>query len=288
MSISGALLAAAGGGSAKKSTLPTPVAVAYGTFFFIGLIVHHVIAGGEFSSILTMSVIVQCLGVSFLCMQVATKNTVAGVSAGGLILDACASGLRLSSTTWLNGYLPVDESGDHVYQIVDMCSLAMVLWLLYQVLVAKRETYQESEDTLPVGPMVVGCLVAAGLFYGNMNDRPLFDALWMAGLFAGVVAIMPQLSLIMKSGGRCEALTAHYMAALALSRILSGTFMWYARFDITCDEWITGFNHTVVAILGAHALHLALLSDFAYYYVRAILQKGLTEEVQFDVSCEYV
>lgn len=267
---------------------PSPVSIAYGVFFAIGFIVHHTVAGGEFSSILTLSIIVQCLGVSFLCIQVLTKNSAAGISAGALMLDACASAFRLSSTVWLDGYLPVDESGDHVYQIVDVCSLAMVLWLLHQVLVVKRHTYQEVEDTLPVLPMVVGCLVMAAVFYGNMDDHPLFDALWMAGLFSGVVAVMPQLSLIMKSGGRAEALTAHYMAALALSRILSGIFMWYARFDITCDEWVTGVNHTVVLILTAHFLHLALLSDFAYYYVRSILQRGLSEEVQFDNACEYV
>eukprot|EP00929_Paragymnodinium_shiwhaense_P094861 TRINITY_DN5568_c0_g4_i2.p1 TRINITY_DN5568_c0_g4~~TRINITY_DN5568_c0_g4_i2.p1 ORF type:complete len:283 (-),score=69.48 TRINITY_DN5568_c0_g4_i2:101-949(-) len=271
-----------GAAAASKSGLPSPIAIAYGVFGVVGLIVHHVVAGGEFSSILTLSVIVQCLGVSFLCLQVVSKNSVAGISAGALILDACASGFRLSSTTWLDGYLPVDESGDHVYQIVDMCSLAMVSWLLYQVLVGKRSSYQEEEDTLPVVPMIVGCLVMAGLFYGNMNDRPLFDALWMAGLFSGVVAVMPQLSLIMKSGGRADALTAHYMAALALSRVLSGIFMWYARFDITCDEWVTGFNHTVVAILGAHLLHLILLSDFAYFYAKGVMKKGLTEEIELS------
>merc|ERR1719409_1977724 len=104
----------------------------------------------------------------------------------------------------------------------------------------------------------------------------------MAGLLCGVVAVMPQLSLVMKSGGRAEALTSHYIAALAVARVLSGIFMWYARFDITCDEWIMGFNHAVVAILGAHFLHLVLLTDFAYYYMKAVLQQGLTEGVQFD------
>lgn len=272
----------------RKSGLPSPVAAAYGLFTAIAFIVHHVVAGGEFSSILTLSVMVQCLGVSFLCMQVLSTGSAAGISAGALVLDACAFGFRLSSTTWLNGYLPVDESGDHVYQIVDMCSFAMVLWLLYQVLVVKRSSYQEAEDVLPILPMVVGCFVLAALFYGNMNDRPLFDAAWMAGLLAGVVAVMPQLSLVMKSGGRTEALTAHYMAALALSRVLSGIFMWYARFDISCDEWISGINHTVIMILGAHALHLILLSDFAYFYTRAVMMKGLGEAVELATSCEYV
>eukprot|EP00419_Tripos_fusus_P053703 CAMPEP_0172798248 /NCGR_PEP_ID=MMETSP1075-20121228/1017_1 /TAXON_ID=2916 /ORGANISM="Ceratium fusus, Strain PA161109" /LENGTH=120 /DNA_ID=CAMNT_0013635669 /DNA_START=46 /DNA_END=408 /DNA_ORIENTATION=+ len=108
-----------------------------------------------------------------------------------------------------------------------------------------------------------------------MNARPVFDALWMAGLFVSVVAVLPQLWLIAQSHNRCEALTSHYIAALALSRVLSGTFMWHARHDITCDPWVEGFNHAVWSILGAHALHLLLLADFTYYYVKAVLKRGI-------------
>lgn len=277
-------MAVASNALAQKTGLPTPVVVAYISFASVALLVYHVVADGEFSAILTLSVMVQCLGITFLCMQTLCTGSVSGISAGALMLDAFASGFRLSSTTWLHGYLPVDESGDHVYQIVDMCSLAMVLWLLYRVLVTHRQTYQVCEDSMPVAPLVMVCLALAAVFHGDMNDRPLFDMLWMAGLFSGVFAVMPQLALIMKTGGRAEALTSHYMAALALSRVLSGIFMWEARNDITCAEWITGFNHTVFAILAAHLIHLLLLSDFAFYYVRAIMRKGLSEPVELTGS----
>jgi len=265
--------------SVQKAGVPAPIIIAYAFFAFVALIVYHVVADGEFSAIMTLSVMVQCLGVSFLCMQVLTKGSASGISAGSLVLDAFAFGFRLCSTTWLNGYLPIDESGDHVFQIVDMCSLAMVLWLLHRILVVNANSYQASEDSFPVAPLVLACLVFAAVFHGDMNDRPLFDTLWMAGLFAGVVSVLPQLALILKTGGRAEALTCHYMAALALSRVLSGIFMWYARFDITCVEMVTGFNHTVFAILGSHLVHLLLLSDFGYYYLRAMIQKGLSEPV---------
>jgi hypothetical protein len=264
----------------KQTQLPSPVKVAYAVFAAVAFLVYHVVADGEFSSILTLSVMVQCLGISFLCMQVVSTGSVSGISASALTLDAFAFGFRLSSTTWLPGYLPLDESGDHVYQIVDMCSLAMVCWLLYKVLVANRGTYQSDEDSLPAAPLVIVCLVLAAVFHGDMNLVPLFDTFWMAGLFTGVFAVLPQLRLILKTGGRAEALTSHYMAALALSRVLSGIFMWYARFDITCVEWISGFNHTVFAILGAHLVHLLLLSDFAYFYIKAEACEGRLRTVR--------
>merc|ERR1719436_448135 len=216
----------------------------------------------------------QCCGFALLTVQTLTQGTAEGISARALGLDALALCCRLSSTTWLHGYLPVDASGDWVYQAVDFASLALVLWLLHRVLVAKRCSYQEDEDSCAVLPMMFCCFVLAAILHADMNARPIFDTLWMAGLFISVVAVLPQLWLIHRNRGKVEALTSHYIAAMAVSRALSGVFMWHARADITCDFWVDGVNHAIWAILSAHALHLLLLADFAYY-VRAIAKTGI-------------
>merc|ERR1719276_654566 len=107
----------------------------------------------------------------------------------------------------------------------------------------------------------------------------------MAGLFMGILAVLPQLWMISRGSGRVEALTSHYIAAMAVSRLLSGAFMWHARFDITCVQWVEGYNHAVWAILGAHALHLVFLADFAYYYIRSVLRTGLSNgDLQLGVE----
>merc|ERR1719506_2037019 len=85
---------------------------------------------------------IQCLALALLALQLISTGSAAGISARALTLDAIALCCRLSSTLWLNGYLPVDASGDHIFQAFDLCSLAILLWLLYQVLVVKRATYQ--------------------------------------------------------------------------------------------------------------------------------------------------
>merc|ERR1719359_2209034 len=113
--------------------------------------------------------------------------------------------------------------------------------------------------------------VLAALLHGNMNSRPIFDGLWMAGVFLSAVAVLPQLWLITRTGGRVEALTSHHIAAMAASRALAGIFMWHARSDITCVPIVSDFNHAIWAILGAHLLHMVLLGDFAYYYLKAVL-----------------
>merc|ERR1719428_1304801 len=94
-----------------------------------------------------MAVMFQCSAVALLAMHVLSKGNAKGVSARALCLEALSFACRLSSTTWLNGYLPVDASGEFVYQLVDVLSLLMVLALLYQVLVTHRATYQEDMDS---------------------------------------------------------------------------------------------------------------------------------------------
>merc|ERR1719253_393453 len=196
--------------SAQKAckTPQTHLLIAYGLFAMSVGAVWHLVADGEFSSILTMSVMVQCLGVVLLALQVISSGSASGISAQALKLDALAVVCRLSSTLWLNGYLPVDASGDHIYQIIDICSLAILLWLLHEVLVVRRSTYQAEEDVMTVAPIAMGAVVLASLLHGNMNNRPVFDILWMAGLFMSAVAVLPQLWLITHTGGKVEALTS--------------------------------------------------------------------------------
>jgi len=249
--------------------------------FFLGLILamHHLVANGEFSSIMTMSVMIRCLGSALLTIQSVSSGSAAGISARALGLDAFALCCQLSSTLWLQGYLPVDASGDWVFQTFEVCTLMLVVGLLYHVLLQQKDSYQAEADSCPAVPLLLLSFILAVIFHADLNERPVFDTLWMTGLFADVVAVLPQLWLIARTGGRAQALTSHYIAAMACSRVFSGLFMWAARDDITCVEWISGFNHGLWAILGAHVLHFVFIADFGYYYMKAITTKGLASSV---------
>merc|ERR1719247_1246134 len=132
---------------------PSHLMIAYGVFILSAGTVWHFVADGEFSSILTMSVMVQCLAVVLLALQMISTGSASGISARALSLDALAICCRLSSTLWLNGYLPVDASGDYIFQGIDICSLAILAWTLYQILVVNQHSYQAEEDSLPILPM---------------------------------------------------------------------------------------------------------------------------------------
>ena len=70
-------------------------------------------------------------------------------------------------------------------------SPAMVLWLLRQAVVGHRGSYQADADSLPVGPPLLGALALAVLPHADINGRPIFDTLWMAGPFVGMALALP-------------------------------------------------------------------------------------------------
>jgi hypothetical protein len=266
-----------------KLAPPSQVLIAYAVFLGLSAWVYHFLADGEFSSIITMGVVFQCGAFIILAMQVISSGSCAGISARSLALEAIALCCKLSSTTHLDGYLPNDASGDWFYQVADVCSVLVVLWLLHQVLVTRRSSYEADNDSAPYLLTVVFiCVLLSALFHGDMNDYPLFDALYMCGLLLGVVAVLPQLWFITRAGGKVDVLTSHYIAMAAVARVCSGMFMWHARDDITCVPWVKGVSHAIWLILSAHLLHLFLLGDFAYIYVRTMITQGMQARVDLD------
>merc|ERR1719482_2607566 len=121
------------------------LAIAYVFFIASAGAAWYLVADGAFSSILTLSVMVHCLAVVLLGLQMIYAGSASGISAKALQLDALGLCCRLSSTLWLNGYLPVDASGDYVFQAFDLCSLAMLAWLLHRHYVANKGTFQSPD-----------------------------------------------------------------------------------------------------------------------------------------------
>eukprot|EP00929_Paragymnodinium_shiwhaense_P015069 TRINITY_DN12307_c0_g1_i1.p1 TRINITY_DN12307_c0_g1~~TRINITY_DN12307_c0_g1_i1.p1 ORF type:complete len:339 (+),score=62.79 TRINITY_DN12307_c0_g1_i1:110-1126(+) len=245
------------------------------SLFLTTAFVAYLIAGGTFSSMLTLSAIFQCLSLAIVAVQFATSGG-AGISAKSLSLDALALCCRLSSTFWFDGYLPLDITGDFLYQAVDVTSLALVFWLLRRV--TKSSTWQSEEDTLVLSPMAIFCVMLAALFHGDLNDHVLFDTLWLTGLLLSMLAVVPQLWLVEQTRRRLTAaeagcapgvatnpLASHALANATIGRLLSSAYMWTAGGEITCHPWwFWTFNHARWTILAAHVAHVTLLFDLAY------------------------
>jgi ER lumen protein retaining receptor len=213
-------------------------------FAIVALMAYHWIGEDQFSSILTISAIFQCLALCLLVVHALSNGSIHAISAKSLKLEGVALACRLSTTVWLEGYVPTDHTGDWLYQCIDGLSLSLVLGLLYHLRKAQKAQHNASEvdaDSLPAMPFVVGSVVIACLFHGTIMTYLIFDAIWMCGLFVGIVAVIPQLWLMTHNGGKKPALTSHFIAVMAFSRVLSGSYMWTAAKEITCEPWIEGF-----------------------------------------------
>merc|ERR1719387_515695 len=177
-------------------------------FGVLGFWIFHVIAERQVTSILTLSVYAQALSFNLLRMQISTSKSVEGISAKALIMQVVKLCCRLSTTLWLDGYLPTDKSGDWIYQVGDVLSLLMVLQILYCVLVLYKATYQRDQDSVDVQNLIMGASVLAVLIHPSQHAHAPLDILWTAHLYIDALAMIPQLWMISKAGGRVRGLTS--------------------------------------------------------------------------------
>jgi len=242
--------------------------VACMTFVYATLFVFthfHVL---DFSTVLTLGGGLQCLGFLLLNILVKQRNSVAGVSGKSLQLYVMVFICRLASTLTCEGYIPMDKTGDWLFQLADISSLLIVLQLLRRVYRVNAETYQESQDTLPVAPFVPVAVVFAFFTYGDLNESPLFDYIWMVGCTLDTVAMLPQLFLLSRVGGKVEGLASHYVACIFASRAFTFSFWFYGYPDVAPLDG--GFNHCGYAVLLLHLTQLIMSGDFMYYYLKSV------------------
>jgi len=242
---------------------------AYGFFFIAVVVIMHKFTDGDFSVVLTMSSAVQCLGFFLLSQKVKFQRTGAGRSSRTLEMYVIFFMFRLGSTLFKNGYLPIDRSGDYVYQLGDIGSLLIVLNLLYAIHKRHKDTYQAEHDTLEAWKALPACILLAVFVHGDLNNSPFFDTVWTVSLWLDTITMLPQLWMLTKLGGQVESLTSHFVAALITSRICSFAFWLYGYKEIAPLNG--GANVAGYAIITAHSLQLLLCADFMYHYLKARL-----------------
>lgn len=225
----------------------------------------------DFSLVLTSSAALQCLGFFLLYQKAKKQKSVEGLSSRTLEMYVLVLCFRLSSTLVKNGYLPVDRSGDWVYQLADIGSLVIVLALLVLIHKTFKSTYDAANDTMPIHNFIPACVLLAICIHGDLNDSPFFDVMWTIGLNLDTIAMLPQLWLLTKLGGDVEALTSHFVALQVLSRCCSFAFWFYGYVEITPEDQ---FNAAGYMIIVAHLAQLLLSADFMYYYVCSVVKRS--------------
>merc|ERR1719213_651584 len=178
--------------------------MAWVCFVGIGAWTYHEIAQKLFTAVLTLSVFAQALAFLLLYMQISASRSVAGISGRCMILHAVKLCCRLGTTLWLEGYLPADASGDWIYQLGDILSLLLVLKILFFIFFEYKASYEHNADTFDLKGMIMGAVALAIVFHPDLIGWVPFDILWTIHLYVDTVAMVPQLWMISKAGGKVK------------------------------------------------------------------------------------
>jgi hypothetical protein len=222
----------------------------------------------SFSAVITLSAAVQCLGFCLLRMKVRKQRNVSGISSSALQLYVVTYLARLNSTLRYNGYLPVDRSGDWVYQTIDVAALLVVLSILFDIHNTHADTFESDHDSCDVFSISIACAIVAVFVHPQLNDATGPDVTWALALYVESIAMLPQLMMMTKKGGEVEALSSHYIACIFFARVMtlsfwSNTYVELLPMGSDCN--LPGF-----AVLGAQIIQTVIFSDFMRLYFQHI------------------
>jgi hypothetical protein len=240
------------------------ILVTYCLFGGLALSCWHHFSDKDFSFLLTLSGCVQTLAFFLLLHKIRVQKSVAGISSKTLQVYVFVFIFRLSSTLVKNGYLPVDRTGDWVYQASDIASLLLVFQLLFFMHKKYATTYQSELDTMPIYKILPAFALLGCCFHGHLNHSPFFDSVWTVGMWFDTVAMLPQLWMLVAKGGEVEALTSNYVALIFVSRVMAFWFWFTGMPELAPKDG--SINAVGYMIVGAHAMQALLSADFMYHY----------------------
>lgn len=244
----------------------------YVAFAFVWFLIFGLLSDTDFSSILTAGATMQCMGFVLLSIKVRATNSVKGLSSRSLELFVGYFLTRLCATSVKNGYIPVDTTGDFIYQLMDFCSLCCVVHILYRMHKTYRNTYDKKHDQFQIKPLIVQSILVGFIIHGDFNRSPFFDSLWSASVNLETIAMWPQMRMIALSGGEVDAVTLHFIGCYVLACVCRFEFWWYAaaEFESTAPA---------VHVVLMHLAQLVLCGDFVFCYARAYINGEAVDEL---------
>merc|ERR1719174_3668357 len=252
----------------------------YGTQGFKGwmgfsvtvLTIFWVFSSGDFSFLLTLSSLVSMFSFLMVAIAIETSKSVAGVSLKMMECYIIVFFARLIAIIPFEGYLPFDKSGDWLYQLCEAVGLCLAGSIVYSCRVLYASTYSSTTDNFNHLYLIGPTLAMSLILHPHLNNFLPSDIAWAFALYLESVTVLPQLFMFMKEG-KAQPHTAHFLAAQALSRLMSFIF-WASSFSELSnpDHYIKKFVGNWV--VGIQLIQLLIMGDFIYHYVRCI-QKGI-------------
>mmetsp|Transcript_6794 Transcript_6794/g.9973 ORF Transcript_6794/g.9973 Transcript_6794/m.9973 type:complete len:384 (-) Transcript_6794:89-1240(-) len=246
-------------------------------FFTVSLFTYFLLSGGDFSFLMTYGAMTRMFGFGILNVKTFKSQRATGVSKKTLQLYCIVFFFRLTSIIRHEGYLPYDKSGDWLYHFIEIMALVFTASALWAISVPYKSTYQADTDrfgefNVPPGfgavYLAVPILIIAGCLHPNLNADFVSDVAWTYAMYLESVASIPQLYMFQKqTNGVVELLTAHFVAALGIGRMMEFIFWIYSYHELATSSGsaLPGY----LAIFSQFA-QLVLMVDFFWYYFAAV------------------
>jgi hypothetical protein len=266
----------------KGSSKQTQGFKMWGAFVAVVLTVFWVFSSGDFSFLLTVSSLASMFSFVMVAIEIVARKSVKGVSLKMIECYVLVFLMRSFAILPWEGYLPYDKSGDWLYQTCEVFCFCLSALIVYFCRMLYMSTYNSETDYFKHMFLIGPALAIALILHPHLNNFMPSDIAWAFALYLESVTVLPQLFMFMKEG-EAQAHTSHFLAAQALSRIMSFVF-WASSFSELSnkDHYIKQFVGNWVVVV--QLLQLIIMSDFVYRYVRC-LQQGISVSEVATFSC---
>jgi len=236
----------------------------YAISFFISCGTYLILDDLGLSTLLTVSAFLDFLAFLPLCINVLFRQNSAGISLKMLILESIARGFCLSSTLYFKGYLPADSTGSFLYQLLDVCSLFCLIFLVISAITYRTETQFYQDRLFPLKQALTICFFLAMIVHPTLNNNMVFDTFWTFGLYVTVVSMIPQLMVIKRVQDEMDGLSVNFVITILLSRMLKTSFWWHAYTELAPDNGDVNVQGLFVII--SFFCQCFVMAGFGYYY----------------------
>lgn len=175
--------------------------------------------------------------------------------------------VELYALVFLMRYLDLFTNFFSLYNsIMKMLFIGTTLAIVYQIRYKRtvKVTYDKERDTFRSELLIGASVLVAFIVHERIHGKGFFHYLqeisWMSSIYLEAVAILPQLTLLMRTEN-IDNLTGNYVFLLGAYRGLY-IFNWIYRFYTEPN-----YQHWLVWLAGV--LQTGLYADFFYYYFKS-------------------
>ena len=256
----------------------------WGILILIIIIVYILISSKEYSFLLVLSSLIQTFSFLIILLKVIKFKNCNGLSLNTLICYLLVLFGRLSSTLFYVTYLPNDDSGDWFYQLTEIISFTLIIYLIYLIKIKFNETSDLNLDNIKYYYFTIPCLIIAFFIHPTLNSNILTDTLWTFSIYLQAFSIFPQIQLFINKKGKIENYTSNYIALCGLSTLFSILY-WFDCYNYL-NSWdivlFPLFSQSVgYFILFFQFLQLFIMIDFYYLYFKSLCKRKEINTLSF-------